>query len=222
MHFWNHLNITPQEILIDEPNILLKKFLSDQQEVSDNFPYNIFQLETSTVFNNNYFNLVNSVGLKPFFHSIGFIVKPNTIGNIHCDFYTTANNYQTLNKYGEEFANNLFGGNPDKFFKVSFHIPLSPYGSLQWFKNDFGKPRAKHSDTGPWIHDFETSEAMELQIIDELDGDNIAICKTDHPHRSFNVKNTNNNYRVILTTRFEGNPDFDTVKNKLKNFVIDR
>lgn len=222
MQFWNHLNIKPQEILIENPNTLLEKFLSDQKEISDKFSYNIFELETSKVFNSTYYDLINSFGLKPFFYSIGFIVKPKTIGNIHCDFYTTANNYTVLNKHGEEFANNLFSGDPDKFFKTSFHIPLSPYGSLQWFDNTFGKSRAKHSNTGPWIHDFENFKEDQLNIIDELSGDKISICKTDQPHRSVHDENHDGNCRVILTTRFEGNPDFEIVKDKLKNFVIER
>jgi hypothetical protein len=69
--------------------------------------------------------------------------------------------------------------------------------------------------TGVSVYEIDQLDDNFIKI-DSLSGIGINVCRTNIAHRSVNLTGSPD-FRIVLTARFNENPDFDTVVSKLKN-----
>lgn len=221
MKCWESINIPIDDVLIP-PRLALAHSLIDEYYDSTE-DYVLFPVTVTDVFSLKFIELLASVKLNLYPRNVGFLLKPNELGFPHCDYYPgdigPLGEYHTPNPVDER-----------SFYKTSLHIDLVGAGSLEWFehKSPNGKTleesaNVKNNKRGVWYYEIDYLD-INLNKIDSLSGIGVNVCRTDIPHRSVNLTGSpdlrKSKFRVVLTARFEGNPEFDEVVSKLQNIVF--
>ena len=217
MKCWESIDIPIDDVLITPHKSLMYSLLHKHYDPAED--YLLFPITGVDVFTAKFIDTLASVNLELFPWQVGFLVKPNTLGFPHCDYYGDTRSL--------EEHNTPIPVSKRSFYKISLHIDLAGVGNLEWFnyKSSDGKNLADSANiietkTGVSVYEIDWLNDNFTKI-DSLSGIGINVCKTNIPHRSVNLTGSSDleksNFRVVLTARFVGNPNFDTVVSKLKN-----
>lgn len=221
MHCWNQLNLNYSDILEVDKDSLCSNIIKNQSYNTGD-PYTLFFIRTKEILKFEFIKFLDSKNLIPMPFSVGFLVKPNTKGFVHRDYYMGG---ETSEFDGVPYKDDLTpkikhllnDSKKHKYWFANLHLHIGISGSLFWYDGDSEEIYEKTKLNIP-IYRYNNDE--NLTIVDTMNHPGISICKTDILHRSSNLDNTK--LRVVVTMRFAGNPTFNQLKEKLGDLVIER
>jgi hypothetical protein len=170
--------------------------LTDDVHLFKDKNYRILVFDNQSTMTEQAINFFEEIKLPVTSPSMVFICAPSSSGFIHKDVHH----------------------NPDwngKYCHASLCLHLTSYpGRLQWYDVDeLGEIERTEVDTP-----YETWNDSP-SIIGECCSILPTLIKTNIAHQAIN--DSIDNLRATFTIRFQGNPDWDTVCNKLKYHLID-
>lgn len=149
-------------------------------------------IPTEKVLKPQFIKLMRLLGLPIRYNSVFLIVPPNSVGVMHTDTYHGA------------------------ICNTSLHFDLSSVGRLEFFQSNYTGTPAMDNGTDYNVIDDEL--AKEFECIGTMPTQQaVSIVRTHRPHRAIN---DSNKFRVVLTCRFENNPTFELVSDKLKKYIL--
>lgn len=152
----------------------------------------LYMIPTEDVVKPQFIKLMRLLGLTFRYNSVFLVVPPHTVGVTHTD------------TYHNDICN------------TSLHFDLSLVGHLEFFQSDFTGLPTISNETDYNIIDDEIVD--KFKCIDCMPSQKaVSIVRTNKPHRGVN---DSDKFRVVLTCRFEDNPPFELVADKLKKYII--
>jgi hypothetical protein len=160
---------------------------------------------------------------------VGFSLIEHAKGFVHVDYYGGVTSEVNMKNYRGNLDDIIVPSSYvhqdlientdlDQCCKVSLHLNIGASGSLVWYNGD---TVGKFEKTTLEVPVYRYYEEEKLIPIDSMDHNGISICRTNVPHCSDNRDKIYKN-RMIMTVRFNGNPEFEEVKEKLGDLVIER